>query len=77
MHGEPALAQVHLQKAVALNPEDSVAWYRLAQVDRKLGKSDEQQKALAEFAHLRSLGAAAQSNAEVTPQRLDPAEQPQ
>jgi predicted Zn-dependent protease len=77
MQGEPAPAQEHLQQAVALNPEDSVAWYRLAQVDRKLGKSDEQQKALAEFAHLRSQGAAAQANAEVTPQRLDPAERPQ
>jgi tetratricopeptide (TPR) repeat protein len=74
--GEPALAFQHLQKAVELNPEDSVAWYRLAQVDRKLGKSDEQQKALAEFADLRRKGAAAQSNAEVTPQRLEPAEAP-
>jgi predicted Zn-dependent protease len=74
--GEPALAQEHLEKAVALNPEDSVAWYRLAQVDRKLGKSDEQRKALAEFAHLRGQGAT-QSNAEVTPQRLDAAEAPQ
>ncbi|MGA9719986.1 MAG: tetratricopeptide repeat protein [Acidobacteriaceae bacterium] len=73
--GEPALAQQHLEKAVALNPEDSVAWYRLAQVDRKLGKGDEQQKALAEFAHLRGQGAM-QSNAEVTPQRLDAAEGP-
>jgi hypothetical protein len=45
-------------------------------VDRKLGKSDEQQKALAEFADLRRKGAAAQSNAEVTPQRLEPAEAP-
>ncbi len=75
--GEPALAEEHLEKAVALNPEDSVAWYRLAQVDRKLGKGDEQRKALAEFAHLRSEGGAAQSNAEVTPQRLDAAEAPQ
>jgi predicted Zn-dependent protease len=75
--GEAGLAQEHLEKAVALNPEDSVAWYRLAQVDRKLGKSDEQQKALAEFAHLRKQGATAQSNAEVTPQQLDATEAPQ
>jgi predicted Zn-dependent protease len=75
--GELAQAFEHLQRAVELNPEDSVAWYRLAQVDRKLGKSDEQQKALAEFAHLRSQREVAESNAEVTPQRLDPAESPQ
>ncbi|HEX6494399.1 MAG TPA: tetratricopeptide repeat protein [Acidobacteriaceae bacterium] len=73
---ELAPAQEHLQKAVELNPEDSVAWYRLAQVDRKLGKSDEQQKALAQFAHLRQQRTAAQSNAEVTPQRLDATEAP-
>ncbi len=50
---KPQDALVHLQKAIALNPEDEVAWFRLAQVQRSLGNSAEQQKALAEFARLR------------------------
>jgi tetratricopeptide (TPR) repeat protein len=75
MQGEAALAAQHLEKAVELNPADPVAWYRLAQVDRRLGKSEEQQKALAEFARLRN--EPAESNAEVTPQRLDASETPQ
>jgi tetratricopeptide (TPR) repeat protein len=50
---KPEDSRAHLQKAVALNPEDDVAWYRLAQVERALGKTSEQQKALAEFGRLR------------------------
>jgi tetratricopeptide (TPR) repeat protein len=69
----------HLERAVTLNPEDEVAWYRLAQVDRKLDRAEEQRKALAEFARLRaqSHGAAPSASAEVTPQRLDSTEAPQ
>jgi tetratricopeptide (TPR) repeat protein len=74
--GETALAAEQLKKAVELNPEDPVAWYRLAQADRRLGKGEEQQKALEEFARLRN-EPTPQSNAEVTPQRLDAAEAPQ
>lgn len=74
--GNAELAGEHLRKAVELNPADPVAWYRLAQVDRRLGKSEEQHKALAEFARLRN-EPAAESNAEVTPQRLDASEAPQ
>ena len=51
---KPDLALPHLQRAVALNAEDEVAWYRLSQADRALGKKDEQQKALAQFQRLRS-----------------------
>jgi tetratricopeptide (TPR) repeat protein len=51
---KPDLALPHLQRAVALNGNDEVAWYRLAQADRALGNKDEQQKALAQFQRLRS-----------------------
>ena len=50
---KPEDSLVHLKKAVALNPEDDVAWYRLAQVERALDNGAEQQKALAEFGRLR------------------------
>ena len=42
-----------MQKAVALNPNDEVAWFRLAQVHRTLGNAPELEKDLAEFARLR------------------------
>jgi predicted Zn-dependent protease len=70
---KPDLALPLLQKAVALNAEDEVAWYRLAQVDRKLGNKDEQQKALAQFQRLRSQMALQQGTStpgEVTKQVL-------
>jgi tetratricopeptide (TPR) repeat protein len=51
---KPDLALPLLQKAVTLNAEDEVAWYRLAQADRALGNKDEQQKALAQFQRVRS-----------------------
>ena len=51
---KPDLALPHLQRAVVLNADDEVAWYRLAQADRALGNKDEQTKALAQFQRLRS-----------------------
>jgi tetratricopeptide (TPR) repeat protein len=51
---KPGLALPHLQQAVALNADDEVAWYRLAQADRALGNKEEQTKALAQFQRLRS-----------------------
>ncbi|MCU1313239.1 MAG: tetratricopeptide repeat protein [Acidobacteriaceae bacterium] len=77
--GDVSGALPHLERAVTLNPEDQVAWYRLAQVDRKLGRAEEQRKALAEFARLRAQrhGVVPATNAEVTPQRLDLAESQQ
>jgi tetratricopeptide (TPR) repeat protein len=51
---KPELALPHLQRAVALNADDEVAWYRLAQADRALGNTEEQEKALAQFQRLRS-----------------------
>jgi len=51
--GAPKLALPHLQRAVALNPEDEVAWYRLSRTQKALGNNALQQKAFAEFQRLR------------------------
>jgi len=76
---KPDLGLPHLQKAVAINPQNEVAWYRLALVHRSLGNVAEQQKDMAEFKRLhesasqpiltREIG----SPNEVTRQELDPA----
>ncbi len=76
---KPELALPHLEKAVQLNPDDPVAWYRLAQADRSTGREAEQRKALAEFQRIRSASAdrlRGPSNAEVTPQQVDPPTNP-
>jgi tetratricopeptide (TPR) repeat protein len=76
---DPASARTHLQKAVTLDPQDPVAWYRLAQAERALGHIDEQRKAMAEFTKLKNGQAPstrASLNPEVTPQQLDPASVP-
>jgi tetratricopeptide (TPR) repeat protein len=51
---KPDLALPHLQRAVALNADDEVAWYRLGLVDRALGRTEEQNKALTQFQRLHS-----------------------
>jgi tetratricopeptide (TPR) repeat protein len=51
---KPALALPYLQRAVVLNADDEVAWYRLGLVDRALGHTEEQNKALAQSQRLRS-----------------------
>jgi tetratricopeptide (TPR) repeat protein len=48
------LALPHIQRAIALNPENEVAWYRLSQVYGLVGNTGEQKKAFAEFQRLRS-----------------------
>jgi tetratricopeptide (TPR) repeat protein len=76
---DPASARTHLQKAVTLDPQDPIAWYRLAQAERALGHIDKQRKAMAEFAKLKNGQASstrAALNPEVTPQELDPASVP-
>ncbi|HET6177528.1 MAG TPA: tetratricopeptide repeat protein [Candidatus Sulfotelmatobacter sp.] len=45
-------ALVHVQRAVAIDPENEVAWYRLAQTEKALGHAAEQQKALTEYRRL-------------------------
>jgi len=54
---KPDAALPHLQKAIALNRQNEVSWWRLAQVERLLGNSEEQKKALAEFQRLHSQSA--------------------
>jgi tetratricopeptide (TPR) repeat protein len=49
---EPKLALPHLQRAVTINPEDEVAWYRLSRAQRSLGNDALRQKALSEFQRL-------------------------
>jgi tetratricopeptide (TPR) repeat protein len=51
--GKPELAKALIQKAIAADPGNDVAWYRLAQVERTLGDKPAQQKASAEFLRLR------------------------
>jgi tetratricopeptide (TPR) repeat protein len=50
---QPGLALPHVQKAIALNHDDAVSWYRLARAERALGNTAEAQKADAEFQRLR------------------------
>jgi tetratricopeptide (TPR) repeat protein len=75
---KPGLALPHLQKAVALNPDNQVSWYRLMQAERALGNVPEQQKALQEFQRLQRQEASQKAARglfapqEVTPQKLDP-----
>lgn len=77
---KPELALPHLEKAISLNRDNEVSWWRLAQVERLLGNSEGQKKALAEFQRLHSQSADQQDHGrrlfspnEVTQQQLDPA----
>ena len=75
---KPDLAVSHLRDAIALNHENEVSWWRLAQAERALGNSTEQKSALAEFQRLHAQEAAPRETAidlfspkEVTQQKLD------
>jgi tetratricopeptide (TPR) repeat protein len=50
---QPGLALPHVQRAIALNHDDAVSWYRLARAEKALGNSAEAEKADAEFQRLR------------------------
>lgn len=74
-----ATALPHLQKAISLNRDNEVSWWRLAQVERALGNSAEQKKALAEFQRLHSQSSGRHESAsklfssdEVTKQQVEP-----
>lgn len=75
---KPELALPHLRKAVELNPQSEVGWYRLGQVEKALGNADEQQKALAEYRRLHDQANQQRgldpvfSPREVTKQEVDP-----
>jgi len=49
---KPEQAEQHLKAAIALNKNDEVSWYRLAEVERSLGNKSAQQEALAQFRKL-------------------------
>ena len=77
--GKPNLALSHLHKAVSLNRENEVSWYRLSKVERMLGNTAEHEKAMAEFQRLHSkktraaeTGKKLFSPDEVSKQDLDP-----
>lgn len=75
----PALAVPPLQRATALDPQDEVGWYRLAQAERGAGHREAAQKALENFRNLHS--ASSQNSKppapdEVTPQLLGSEAQP-
>jgi tetratricopeptide (TPR) repeat protein len=73
---KPEEAVAPLERATKLNPDDEVAWYRLAQAERAAGNREGQQRALAAFQRLHSStpGTLRKPNAtdEITPQKLDP-----
>jgi tetratricopeptide (TPR) repeat protein len=74
---QPAQALPHAQRAVAVDPENEVCWYRLAKIQRSLGNVVEQQKALAEYRRLHDIAnqqkevAPVFSTLEVTKQEVD------
>lgn len=74
---KPDLAVSHLKDAIALNHDNEVAWWRLAQAERALGNSGEQKNALAEFQRLHAQASPREpakdlfSPREVTQQQLD------
>jgi tetratricopeptide (TPR) repeat protein len=72
----------YLQKAVELSPGDEVGWYRLAQVQKKLGNSEEQRHDLAEYRRLHEKAKPESktqelfSPSEITKQRVEPTAEP-
>ena len=74
-----AQAVAPLKRAIKLDTNDEVAWYRLAQAQRAAGNQDEAQKAMQTFRNLHASSSAANKPPaadEVTPQHLDPGVQP-
>lgn len=75
---KPEQALPHLKAAIALNKNDEVSWYRLAEVDRALGNKSDQQAALAEFRKLhqeavdQNANKLPTSDSDVTKQELAP-----
>ena len=75
---QPQQALEHAQRAAAVDPQNEVAWFRLAKVQRTLGNVAEQQKALAQYRHLHDIAnqqkevAPVFSPREVTKQEVDP-----
>ena len=81
---KPALALPHLRRATVLNPDDEVAWFKLAQTERMLGDTQAQMASLTRFKELHAKSSAALNSAltpqgtnAVTPQQLNAADQNQ
>lgn len=74
-------AVIHAQRAVAIDPENEVGWYRLAQIQKALGNNAEQEKALAEYRRLHDRSSQQRglepvfSPREVTKQEVEPSAQ--
>jgi predicted Zn-dependent protease len=82
-NGKEGLATEHLKRAVELDPNDDVAWYRLTRALRSTGSAEEQKNAMAEFHKAHAVviahtapAAAPKSEDEVTPQKLPDTAQP-
>ena len=75
---KPEEALPHLKAAIALNADDEVSWYRLAEVERTLGDKSAQQNALAQFRKLHQIALDQQasrvvdSTSDVTKQEVGP-----
>jgi tetratricopeptide (TPR) repeat protein len=52
--GKPAQSLPHLQKAIAIKPDDEVSYYRLSMAYKALGDVSEQRKALEQYQRLRA-----------------------
>jgi predicted Zn-dependent protease len=80
---KPGEAITQLNRAIELNPNDEVAWYRLAGALRLTGDLQGQKKAIAEFRRLHALDGSHLARAgilleagEVTPQKIGDSTQP-
>lgn len=75
----PQQALPHLKKAIELDPQNEVSWYRLSQAERSLGDNGEASAAMARFQQLHQLKASRDEAGkrffptdEVTEQQLPP-----
>jgi tetratricopeptide (TPR) repeat protein len=74
---KPEMARRLIRKAITSDPDDQVAWYRLAQVEHILGNEGDRQKAFAEFQRLRQKSSELEASkgmyvqTEVTKQKVD------
>jgi predicted Zn-dependent protease len=80
---KPREAAIQLKRAIELDPNDEVAWYRLARTFRLIGDLQEQKKAIAEFQRLHALESSRLARmgilseaGEVTPQKIGDSTQP-
>jgi tetratricopeptide (TPR) repeat protein len=79
---KPEMARRLIRKAITSDPDDQVAWYRLAQVEHILGDEGGRQKAFAEFQRLRQKSSELEASkgmyvqTDVTKQKVDSPTEP-